>query len=150
LLIKLSRLPGIGVALKGLKHQHRATPYVFKGNSNAPCKGKSQKTMSFKVGGYRDHVHISCLLLRKVPQMKLVEEIKKQSSKWIKTKDQTYSDFYWQDRYGIFSVNPSENDVVVTYIDKQQGHHKKLTQKDEFRAFLKKYRVDYDERYFWD
>ena len=103
-----------------------------------------------KIGGHRDHVHILCLLSRKIAQMKLLEEIKKQSSKWIKTKDKHYSDFYWQDGYGIFSVNPSETDIVVSYIENQKEHHKKITFKDEFRAFLKKYKVDYDERYVWN
>ena len=60
------------------------------------------------------------------------------------------SDFYWQDGYGIFSVNPTETDIVVKYIENQQEHHKKITFKDEFRAFLKKYNVEYDERYVWD
>jgi putative transposase len=112
------------------------------------CKGMDCNPVM--VGGHHDHIQILCLLSRKVPQMKLMEEIKKQSSKWIKTKGQNYSDFYWQDRYGVFSVNPSEIDVVVAYINNQQEHHKKLTFKDEFRAFLKKYKVNYDERYVWD
>jgi putative transposase len=112
------------------------------------CKGLDCNPV--KIGGYHDHVHILCLLSRKTAQMKLLEEIKKQSSKWIKTKGEIYSDFYWQDGYGIFSVNPSETDVVVAYIANQHEHHKKITFKDEFRAFLKKYKVDYDERYIWD
>ncbi len=112
------------------------------------CKGLDCNPV--KIGGHYDHVHILCLLSRKIAQMKLLEEIKKQSSKWIKTKGKTYSNFYWQDGYGIFSVNPSEIDVVIAYIDNQQEHHKKVTFKDEFRAFLKKYKVDYDERYVWD
>ena len=82
--------------------------------------------------------------------MKLLEEIKKQSSKWIKTKGKIYSGFYWQDGYGIFSVNPSEIDIVVAYITNQHEHHRKKKFKDEFRAFLKKYKVEYDERYVWD
>lgn len=112
------------------------------------CKGLDCNPI--KVGGYRDHVHILCQLSRKLTQMKLLEEIKKQSSKWIKTKGTAYSNFYWQDGYGIFSVNPSEIDVVVAYIVNQREHHKKSTFKEEFRAFLKKYKVDYDERYVWD
>jgi putative transposase len=112
------------------------------------CKGLDCNPV--KVGGYRDHVHILCQLSRKITQMKLLEEIKKQSSKWIKTKGKTYSNFYWQDGYGIFSVNPAEIDVVVAYIANQREHHKKITFKDEYRAFLKKYNVDYDERYVWD
>ncbi len=112
------------------------------------CKGMECNPL--KVGGHRDHVHILCMLSRKVPQMKLLEEIKKQSSKWIKTKGPAYSGFYWQDGYGIFSVNPKETDIVVKYIENQQEHHKILTFKDEFRAFLKNYNVEYDERYVWD
>lgn len=103
-----------------------------------------------KVGGHFDHVHIVCLLSRKIAQMALLEELKKQSSKWIKTKGAKYSNFYWQDGYGIFSVKPSETDAVVKYINDQEEHHKKITFQVEFRAFLKKYKVDYDERYVWD
>ncbi len=82
--------------------------------------------------------------------MKLLEEIKKQSSKWIKTKGKTYSDFYWQDGYGIFSINPTEIDVVTNYIVNQDEHHRQKTFQDEVRAFLLKYKIDFDERYVWD
>ena len=82
--------------------------------------------------------------------MKLMEEIKKQSSRWVKTKDRSYTSFYWQDGYGIFSVNPSEVDAVASYIINQYKHHRKVSFQDEFRAFLKKYNVEYDERYVWD
>lgn len=82
--------------------------------------------------------------------MKLLENVKKSSSKWVKTKGEKYSDFYWQDGYGIFSVNPAEVDVVTRYISNQEEHHKQKDFKGEFRAFLKKYNVPYDERYVWD
>ena len=81
--------------------------------------------------------------------MKLLEELKKQSSKWIKTKGDEYSNFYWQDGYGIFSVNPTQVEVVKEYIKNQENHHKKLTFKEELLAFLQKYHIDYDERYLW-
>jgi len=103
-----------------------------------------------KVGGYKNHVHILCILSKKVTQIKLLEEVKKSSSKWIKTQSTKYSNFYWQDGYGIFSVNPSEIDVVEKYIENQEEHHKTKTFQDEYRAFLKKYEVEYDERYVWD
>ncbi len=103
-----------------------------------------------KVGGHKNHVHVLCLLSRKVAQMKLLEGIKKQSSKWIKTEGEAYSNFYWQDGYGIFSINPTEIDKVIDYIQSQHEHHKHKSFQDEFRAFLKKYKVKYDERYVWD
>jgi len=112
------------------------------------CKGL--ECFPVRIGGHTDHVHVLCLLSRKIAQMKLMEELKKESSKWIKTKDHRYANFYWQDGYGIFSVNPTEIDVVVNYINNQEEHHKKRTFQDEFRAFLKKYKVEFDERYVWD
>ncbi|MBN2347359.1 MAG: IS200/IS605 family transposase [Bacteroidales bacterium] len=112
------------------------------------CKGLECNPV--KIGGHIDHVHVLCTLSRKIAQMKLLEELKKQSSKWIKTKGRDYADFYWQGGYGIFSVNPSEVDVVINYINNQEEHHNKKTFQDEYRAFLKKYKVEYDERYVWD
>ena len=82
--------------------------------------------------------------------MKLLEEIKSHSSKWIKPKDESLQNFYWQDGYGAFSVNPAEVDVVIQYIANQKAHHGGVTFQDEYRAFLKKYEVEYDERYVWD
>jgi REP element-mobilizing transposase RayT len=103
-----------------------------------------------KVGGYTDHVHILCQLSKKIALMNLMEEIKKSSSKWMKTKDDSLRDFYWQDGYGAFSINPSQIETVVAYIANQHEHHSKRTFQEEYRSFLKKYNVAYDERYVWD
>ena len=103
-----------------------------------------------KIGGYTDHVHILCLLSQKIALMKLMEQIKSHSSKWMKTKETYLEGFYWQDGYGAFSVNPSEISRVIDYIHNQKEHHTKYTFQNEYRAILKKYRVDYDERYVWD
>lgn len=102
------------------------------------------------VGGFVDHVHILCLLSKKVSLVNLMEELKSSSSKWMKTLDYTLKDFYWQDGYGAFSVNASQVDVVVEYIKNQRDHHRKKTFQDEYRAFLKKYKVEFDERFVWD
>ncbi len=102
------------------------------------------------VGGYKDHIHILCMLSRKIALMKLIEELKTHSSKWIKTKGTQYKKFYWQNGYGAFSVNPLKTDIVKNYISTQEEHHKKKTFKDEYLAFLKEYDVVYDERYVWD
>ncbi|MFW5656657.1 MAG: IS200/IS605 family transposase, partial [Bacteroidota bacterium] len=74
------------------------------------CKGLESNPI--QVGGHKNHIHILCLLSKKITQIKLLEEIKKQSSKWIKTVDEKYKNFYWQDGYAIFSVNPKKIDVV--------------------------------------
>jgi putative transposase len=111
---------------------------------------KNLECQPIKIGGYTDHVHILCMLSKKIALMKLVEDVKSHSSKWIKTLDESLQDFYWQDGYGAFSVNPSETGKVISYIGNQHEHHSYKSYQDEFRAFLKKYNVEYDERYVWD
>ena len=111
---------------------------------------KQMDCQPIKVGGYTDHIHILCLLSKNLPLVKLVEAVKSHSSKWIKTKDATTHNFYWQYGYGGFSINPSEVDIVADYISKQKEHHEKRSFQDEYRAFLKKYHINYDERYVWD
>jgi putative transposase len=103
-----------------------------------------------QVGGYKNHIHILCTLSKKIALMKLVEEVKSHSSKWIKTKGNEFSDFFWQNGYGAFSVNPKGVDVVKNYIQNQRVHHTKLTFKNEYRAYLEKYKIEFDEKYVWD
>ncbi|MBK6264075.1 IS200/IS605 family transposase [Marivirga sp. S37H4] len=111
---------------------------------------KNLECWPIKVGGYKDHVHILCMLSKKIALMKLLEEVKTHSSKWMKTKGDEYKKFYWQDGYGAFSVNPTEIDLVIEYISNQKIHHGKRSFQDEYRAFLKKYKIEYDEHYVWD
>ncbi len=82
--------------------------------------------------------------------MKLLEEVKGHSSKWMKTKRLEYETFYWQDGYGAFSANPSDIDIVKTYIENQAAHHRKNTFKEEFVHFLNIEGIEYDERYLWN
>lgn len=103
-----------------------------------------------EIGGYLDHMHILCLLSKKIALMNLLQELKTGTSKWIKTQGTQFAGFHWQDGYGAFSVNPSQTNIVADYISKQTEHHTKILFQDEYRAFLKKYKVDYDERYVWD
>ena len=111
---------------------------------------KRMECHPIKIGGYTDHVHILCMLSTKMALMKLLEEVKSHSSKWMKTKGEDLSNFYWQDGYGAFSVNPTEIDRVIAYIDNQKAHHSKITFQSEYRAILKRYKAEYDERYVWD
>jgi REP element-mobilizing transposase RayT len=108
------------------------------------------KCQPIQVGGHCDHAHVLCVLHRTVTQATLVSELKKHSSSWIKTVDDRYWDFYWQDGYSVFSVNPTQIDRVVQYIRNQEEHHTNRSFQDELRLFLKKYGVAYDERYVWD
>ena len=102
------------------------------------------------IGGVADHVHIVTTLPRTVSQAQLVEEIKKASSKWIKTLDTLYRGFFWQRGYGAFSVSPSQLDTVVQYVEAQQEHHRTHTFQEEYRELLRRHGVEFDERYVWD
>ena len=102
------------------------------------------------VGGVADHVHIVTTLPRTVSQAELIEQIKKASSKWIKTLDAPYRGFFWQRGYGTFSVSPSQLDAVLEYIRAQQEHHRTRTFQEEYRELLRRHGVDFDERYVWD
>lgn len=111
---------------------------------------KNMECQPIIIGGYYDHIHILCMLSKKIALMTLLEQVKKSSSKWFKTKDKSLENFYWQDGYGAFSVNPGEVDKVISYISLQHEHHDKINFQDEYRAILKRYKVDYDERFVWD
>jgi hypothetical protein len=88
--------------------------------------------------------------VKKMALVKIVEEIKAHSSGWIKTKAEAYSNFYWQNGYGAFSVNPAQIDTATAYIENQKAHHQQMTFEEEYRLFLKKYGVAYEEKYVWD
>ena len=121
----------------------RLYPYINKILKNQGC-------YPYQIGGMPDHIHILCGLAKTVCISKLIEEIKTSTSKWIKTKDIDFSNFYWQSGYGAFSVSSSRLNVVQSYIANQTKHHEKSTFQQEFLGLLNKHRIVYDKRYLWD
>ena len=105
---------------------------------------------AYRVGGTDNHVHIACTLPRTLTVSKLLEEIKKSSSAWVKKQDDKFRSFAWQAGYGVFSVGESQVPVLLRYIDNQQEHHRSSTFEEEFLNFLNRYGIKYDERYLWD
>ena len=105
---------------------------------------------SLQVGGVADHVLLFFRLSRTATVAKVVETVKTGSSKWIKTKGSKYSNFHWQSGYAAFSVSQSDSDAVIIHIRNQSEHHRKISFQDEYRRFLKRYEIPYDERYVWD
>lgn len=110
---------------------------------------KANESIPIKINGVADHVHILLIMSKNISLAKLVEEIKKGSSKWIKTKGEKYKNFSWQGGYGGFSVCQSKLDTVVQYIENQKEHHLKVSFKEEYIQFLKEYGIDYNEDYLW-
>ncbi len=132
------RLPRFDPPLR--PHLHA---YLAEVARNAGCE-------AYRVGGVADHVHLAIRLSRTLTIADLVETLKTSSSKWLKTQSAGLSDFFWQRGYGCFSVAPADLMALTTYIDNQEEHHRTRTFQDEYRAFLNKYGVTYDEAYVWD
>jgi len=101
------------------------------------------------IGGMEDHVHILFKLSRKIAIMDIVETVKTDTSRWIKSKGVGYSDFYWQSGYGAFSVSPTTADKVIGYIRNQKEHHRGKSFQDEYRELMRLAGMDLDERYAW-
>jgi putative transposase len=100
------------------------------------------------INGANDHVH---MLVRVRPinaAAEIARVVKTNSSRWMRGKFD--SEFAWQTGYGVFSVSESNVGAVTKYISRQEQHHKKRSFQEEYIAFLKKNRIEYDERYIWD
>lgn len=102
------------------------------------------------VGGTEDHVHLLCRLARTISQADWVKEIKRVSSTWIKQREPALAEFQWQGGYGAFSVSASALDKTREYIFGQQEHHSKQTFQNEYRTFLRKHGMEWDERFVWE
>jgi len=110
---------------------------------NADCE-------CYRVGGVSDHVHLAVRISRTITVAQLVEKLKTSSSKWLKTQSPALAHFAWQRGYGAFSVGPSDLEALRNYIDTQEEHHRTHSFQEEYRTFLKRYGVEFDERYVWD
>jgi len=133
-----NREPFITEAIEKELHPYMAS--IFRG----------LKSPSLTIDGTTDHVHILFSLSRVINIADLVEEVKTDSSKWIKTKGPEFRNFHWQKGYGAFSIGQSQVPILKRYIARQKLHHKRVTFQDEYRKFLKSYGIDYDEQYVWD
>ncbi len=111
---------------------------------------ENQKGTLLKAGSVADHIHLLITHPRTCAPSELVQEIKTGSSKWLKTKAARYADFHWQSGYGIFSISPSHRLALERYIAGQAEHHRVVTFQEEYRRFLEKYSIQFDERYVWD
>ena len=111
---------------------------------------KDNQSIPIIINGIEDHIHILTVMSKNIALAKFIEEIKRHSSRWIKTKGTYYSHFAWQGGYGGFSVSQSLHDKTKHYIENQEEHHKKLSFKEEYLLFLKEYNIDYNENFLWN
>jgi len=110
---------------------------------------KNLDSRCLAAGGTSNHVHLLISQSKNMALSRLMEEIKKSSSKWIKTKGTALRSFAWQEGYGAFSIGQSQVEAFERYIAAQKDRHRKQTFEEELVTLLKKYQVEYDERYIW-
>jgi REP element-mobilizing transposase RayT len=109
---------------------------------------KALDGVALNVGGVEDHVHLLVGLKPTHTVSDVIRDSKKSSSAWIH--DNVGSrEFAWQEGYGGFTVSQSNLDAVSRYITQQEEHHKKRSFQDEYREFLTRHGVDFDEKYLW-
>ena len=101
------------------------------------------------VGGIADHVHLLLSLPATMPVAKAMQLVKGGSSKFVHETFTEQRAFAWQEGYGAFSVSISHVEETVAYIQRQEEHHRKKTFEEEFRSFLQKHGIEYDERQVW-
>ena len=102
------------------------------------------------INSVEDHAHLLFDLSRTVAISRAVEDVKKASSKLIKTQGPEFLDFAWQAGYGAFAVSESNVDAVREYIANQREHHSRKTFQQEYIQFLERHQIAFDERYLWD
>lgn len=134
------------------KHRQRIITDDVRDELHAYIGGilRNLKGTLLHAGSVEDHIHLLVAHPRTSSPAQLVEEVKTGSSAWIKTKGQRFSGFHWQSGYGIFSISPSHRPALERYLVNQREHHRQVTFQDEFRRLLRKYKIEFDERYVWD
>ena len=110
---------------------------------------RDNRMTALAVGGVEDHAHILLSLPSTMAVAKALQLLKCGSSLWVHQTFPAQTDFGWQEGYGAFSLGISQLEETKRYIESQAEHHRKTTFQDEFRAFLKRHGMDWDERYVW-
>lgn len=100
-------------------------------------------------GGIEDHVHLLARFGRTITQAEWVKELKRVSNLWLK-EQYGMREFEWQGGYADFSVSASNLEQARQYILNQAVHHAKINFQDELRVLLRRYKVEWDERYIWE
>jgi REP element-mobilizing transposase RayT len=108
-----------------------------------------QHCITLAINGVEDHVHLLIILSKNISVSKILEEVKKGTSRWLKTQGAAFQHFSWQGGYGAFSVSESQIPKVIEYINNQEQHHQKISFQDELKALLNKHHIDFDEQYLW-
>jgi putative transposase len=110
---------------------------------------RANKMTALAIGGVADHVHVLLSLPATLTISKAIQLLKGNSSKWLHEEYPGLRTFSWQEGYGAFSIGMSGVPETKNYIATQAEHHKKKTFQEEFRSFLDKHGLPYDETILW-
>ncbi|OHB98909.1 MAG: transposase, partial [Planctomycetes bacterium RIFCSPHIGHO2_12_39_6] len=111
-------------------------------------KNKGQKPII--VNGVANHVHMFVGLQPAMAVSDLVRDVKNNTTNFINDRKLIRGKFSWQEGYGAFSYAHSQIETVYNYILRQEEHHKQKTFKEEYSDFLKKFNVEFNEKYLFD
>jgi len=125
------------------KHNDELQKYI-----TGIVQNRNQKLLA--INNVTDHMHLFVGFGTTITMADFMEEVKAISSKFINTKGWVKGRFEWQRGYGVFSYSRSQIDDVIKYIMNQQEHHKKQSFKEEYIDLLKKFEIEYDEKYLFD
>jgi REP element-mobilizing transposase RayT len=111
---------------------------------------RSHKCCLVAAGGVADHVHLLVSLSRDISVSETVGLVKANSSRWVHETFADQAEFAWETGYGAFAASFSNLPAVKKYLAGQEEHHRTRTFQEEFREFLQRHQIEYDERYVWD
>ena len=134
------------------KSRERTLPDAIRPDLHAYLGGtlKGLGCLPVEINTEPDHLHALFLLSRTEALSDVVGQLKKSSNDWLRSRGPEFAGFFWQAGFGAFSVSQSQVAEVRAYICNQREHHRVKTFQEEFRAFLRAYEVEFDERYVWD
>jgi putative transposase len=110
---------------------------------------RNQGGVMLAIGGMPDHLHVVAKFKADRSVAEMVRLIKANSSKWVNESHGDAGRFAWQAGYGAFSVSQSQLAALRTYVKNQEAHHRTRSFQEEFREFLDRHEIAYDERYVW-
>ena len=111
---------------------------------------KNHEQKLIVIGGVSNHIHILLGIKPNIALSDLMREIKANSSRFVNERKFVKGKFYWQEGFGAFSYSHSQLDAVIRYIENQEEHHTQKSFKDEYRGFLKNFRIEHDEKYLFE
>jgi len=110
----------------------------------------NQGSKMLAIGGMPDHLHVLVGLRPVCAISDLVREVKSESSSLINSCHWIQGKFAWQEGYGAFSYGHSQLSAVIAYVQGQEEHHKRRTFRQEYVSLLRKFRVEYDDKYLFE